>query len=91
MLPFGMDSSITANIVPNEITRWATKILGSISWTKYDGTFYSYLPENRLNMEHFYTKVISLEDGIAAFEYLGLKYENIERQPKSAMKIVMRP
>ena len=28
LLPFGMDSSITATIVPNQITRWATKIIG---------------------------------------------------------------
>ena len=28
VLPFGMDSSIKTTIVPNEITRWATKILG---------------------------------------------------------------
>src|SRR4030066_237743 len=28
VLPFGMDSSVKMTIVPNEITRWATKILG---------------------------------------------------------------
>ena len=28
VLPFGMDSSIKLEVTPNEITRWATKILG---------------------------------------------------------------
>jgi hypothetical protein len=47
--------------------------------------------ENRLNMKPFYTKVISLDDGIQAFDDLGLNMKTLEKHPKKAMKIVMRP
>ncbi len=44
VLPFGMDSSIQATIVPNEITRWATKILGLVPRSEYHGAFHPHLP-----------------------------------------------
>jgi len=47
--------------------------------------------ENRLNMKPFFTKVVSLEEGLSAFEDLGLNMKTLEHQPKKAMKIVMRP
>jgi len=91
VLPFGMDSSITASIVPNEITRWATKILGLYLGQNTMVPSIRIFQENRLNMKPFYTKVISLDDGIQAFDDLGLNMKTLEKHPKKAMKIVMRP
>jgi hypothetical protein len=47
--------------------------------------------EKRLNMDPFFTKVISLEDGLCAFDMLGLDIKTLTHHPKSAMKIVMKP
>jgi threonine dehydrogenase-like Zn-dependent dehydrogenase len=91
VLPFGMDSSVTASIVPNEITRWATKILGLYLGQNTMVPSIRIFQENRLNMKPFYTKVISLEDGLGAFDDLGLNMKTLEHHPKKAMKIVMRP
>lgn len=91
VLPFGMDSSITASVVPNEITRWATKILGLYLGQNTMVPSIRIFQENRLNMKPFYTKVISLDDGIQAFDDLGLNMKTLEKHPKKAMKIVMRP
>lgn len=91
VLPFGMDSSITTTVVPNEITRWAIKILGLYLGQNTMVPSIRIFRENRLNMEPFFTKVISLDDGLQAFEDLGLDVKTLERIPKKAMKIVMRP
>lgn len=91
VLPFGMDSSITTTVVPNEITRWATKILGLYLGQNTMVPSIRIFRENRLNMEPFFTKVISLDEGLRAFEDLGLDVKTLERMPKKAMKIVMRP
>src|SRR5574340_430748 len=91
ILPFGMDSSITATVVPNEITRWATKILGLYLGQNTMVPSIRIFREERLNMAPFFTKVISLDDGPTAFEDLGLDMKTLGRIPKKAMKIVMRP
>jgi len=91
VLPFGMDSSITATVIPNEITRWATNILGLYLGQNTMVPSIRIFRENRLNMEPFFTKVIPLDDGISAFEDLGLDMKSLERHPKRAMKIVMKP
>lgn len=90
VLPFGMDSSITANIVPNEITRWATKIIGLYLGQNTMVPSIRIFQEKRLNMKPFFTKVIPLEEGLAAFESLGLNPKTMQHGPKSAMKIVMK-
>ena len=89
VLPFGMDSSITASIVPNEITRWATKILGLYLGQNTMVPSIRLFQEKRLNMAPFFTKVIPLEDGLTAFDNLGLDIKTMTHHPKSAMKIVM--
>lgn len=91
VLPFGMDSSVTATVVPNEITRWATKILGLYLGQNTMVPSIRIYQENRLNMAPFFTKVIPLDEGIQAFEMLGLDMKTLEHHPKSAMKIVMKP
>lgn len=91
VLPFGMDSSITATVIPNEITRWATKILGLYLGQNTMVPSIRIFRENRLNMAPFFTKVISLEDGLNAFGMLGLDIKTLSHGPKSAMKIVMKP
>ena len=91
VLPFGMDSSITASVVPNEITRWATKILGLYLGQNTMVPSIRLFQENRLNMGPFFTKVISLEEGLGAFEMLGLDMKTLKHHEKSAMKIVMKP
>jgi len=91
VLPFGMDSSITTTVVPNEITRWATKILGLYLGQNTMVPSIRIFRENRLDMSQFFTKVIDLEEGINAFSMLGLDMKTLEHGPKSAMKIVMKP
>jgi len=90
VLPFGMDSSIEATIVPNEITRWATKILGLYLGQNTMVPSIRIYQENRLNMNPFFTKVIPFDEGLGAFDLLGLDMETLEHKPKRAMKIVMQ-
>jgi threonine dehydrogenase-like Zn-dependent dehydrogenase len=89
VLPFGMDSSIKATVVPNEITRWATKIIGLYLGQNTMVPSIRIFQENRLNMVPFFTKVIPMEDGLSAFDNLGLDIKTMSHHPKSAMKIVM--
>jgi (R,R)-butanediol dehydrogenase / meso-butanediol dehydrogenase / diacetyl reductase len=89
VLPFGMDSSIQTSVVPNEITRWATKILGLYLGQNTMVPSIRIFQENRLNMGPFFTKVIPFDDGLCAFDMLGLDMKTLEHKPKNAMKIVM--
>jgi threonine dehydrogenase-like Zn-dependent dehydrogenase len=89
VLPFGMDSSIKTEIVPNEITRWATKILGLYLGQNTMVPSIRIFQENRLNMKPYFTKLIPLEEGLDAFDCLGLDINTLKHHPKSAMKIVM--
>jgi threonine dehydrogenase-like Zn-dependent dehydrogenase len=89
VLPFGMDSSIKATIIPNEITRWATKILGLYLGQNTMVPSIRVFQERRLNMGPFFTKQVPLEEGFGAFDCLGLDIQTLSHHPKSAMKIVM--
>jgi threonine dehydrogenase-like Zn-dependent dehydrogenase len=89
VLPFGMDSSITAQVIPNEITRWATKILGLYLGQNTMVPSIRIFRENKLNMQPFFTKTIPLEEGLGAFGDLGLNLDDLSHQPKRAMKIVL--
>jgi threonine dehydrogenase-like Zn-dependent dehydrogenase len=91
VLPFGMDSSVKATVIPNEITRWATKILGLYLGQNTMVPSIRIYQEHRLDMTHFFTKVISLDEGIGAFDMLGLDMKTLSHHPKSAMKVVMKP
>ena len=90
VLPFGMDSSIVASVVPNEITRWATKILGLYLGQNTMVPAIRIYQEKRLNMKPFFTNVIPLSQGLTAFDCLGLDLATLQHKPKSAMKIVMK-
>jgi threonine dehydrogenase-like Zn-dependent dehydrogenase len=90
VLPFGMDSSIQATVVPNDITRWATKILGLYLGQNTMVPAIRIFQEKRFNMDPFFTKIVRLEDGIKAFNDLGLDISSLTQHPKSAMKIVMK-
>jgi threonine dehydrogenase-like Zn-dependent dehydrogenase len=90
VLPFGMDSSIHATVIPNDITRWAIKILGLYLGQNTMVPSIRIFQEKRLNMGPFFTKIIRLEDGIKAFDDLGLDLKTLSHHPKSAMKIVMQ-
>jgi threonine dehydrogenase-like Zn-dependent dehydrogenase len=91
VLPFGMDSSIRATVIPNEITRWATKILGLYLGQNTMVPSIRIFEEKRLNMKPFFTKVIPLEEGLQAFDLLGLDLRAMTEHPKQAMKLVMIP
>ena len=91
VLPFGMDSSVHVTVTPNEITRWATKILGLYLGQNTMVPSVRIFQENRLDMSHFFTKVIALEHGLEAFRDLGLDAATMKHGPKKAMKIVMKP
>ena len=90
VLPFGMDSSITTTVVPNEITRWATKILCLYLGQNTMVPSIRIFQENRLAMKPFFTDVIPLSAGLEAFEMLGLDMKTLQHIPKSAMKLVMK-
>lgn len=90
VLPFGMDSSITASLVPNSVTRWATKILGLYLGQNTMVPSIRIFQENRLNMEPFFTKVLTLDEGLNAFDMLGLDIKTLTHHPKNAMKLVMK-
>ena len=77
-------------VVPNEITRWATKILGLYLGQNTMVPAIRIFQERRLNMDPFFTKIIPLEDGLKAFNDLGLDLATLNHHPKSAMKIVMK-
>ncbi len=91
VLPFGMDSSARATIIPNDVTRWATRIHGVYLGQNTMLPSIRILRERRINMKPFFTKVISLEQGIGAFDDLGLDLATLAHHPKRAMKIVVRP
>ena len=90
VLPFGMDSSIKTTVVPNDITRWATKILGLYLGQNTMVPSIRIFQEKRLNMKPFFTKVIPLEEGLGAFDDLGLDLKTLTHHPKRSMKIVMK-
>ena len=90
VLPFGMDSSIQATVIPNEITRWATKILGLYLGQNTMVPAIRIFQEKRISMDPFFTKVVRLDDGLKAFDELGLDLKTLNHHPKSAMKIVMK-
>jgi threonine dehydrogenase-like Zn-dependent dehydrogenase len=90
VLPFGMDSSISATVIPNEITRWATKILGLYLGQNTMVPAIRIFQEKRLNMKPFFTRVIPLGDAPQAFSDLGLDLQTMQTKPKNAMKIVMK-
>jgi (R,R)-butanediol dehydrogenase / meso-butanediol dehydrogenase / diacetyl reductase len=90
VLPFGMDSSVHITVTPNEITRWATKILGLYLGQNTMVPSIRIYQENRLNIKPFFTKIIPFEEGLSAFGCLGLNLKDMSHQPKSAMKIVMK-
>lgn len=90
VLPFGMDSSIQATVIPNNITRYATKILGLYLGQNTMVPSIRIFQEKRLNMDPFFTKIIPLDDGITAFDQLGLDLKTLSYHPKNAMKIVMK-
>jgi (R,R)-butanediol dehydrogenase/meso-butanediol dehydrogenase/diacetyl reductase len=90
VLPFGMDSSIKATVIPNDVTRWAIKILGLYLGQNTMLPAIRIYQENRLNMKPFFTKVIPVDDGISAFDDLGLDLNTMSHHPKKAMKIVMK-
>ena len=90
VLPFGMDSSVQITVTPNEITRWATKILGLYLGQNTMVPSIRIFQESRLNMKPFFTKVIPLTEGLGAIECLGLDLKTLTHHPQSAMKIVMK-
>lgn len=90
VLPFGMDSSVHIDLVPNEVTRWATKILGLYLGQNTMNPAIRLFREQRLNMKPFFTKVIPFDEGLGAFDMLGLDMQTLQHKPKQAMKIVMK-
>lgn len=90
VLPFGMDSSVKTTVVPNDITRWATKILGLYLGQNTMVPSIRIFQEKRLNMKPFFTRTIPLSEAPSAFECLGLDLKTMSHKPKSAMKITMK-
>ena len=91
VLQFGMDSSARATIVPHDVTRWANRIQGLYLGQNTMYPAIRILREGRIDMKPFFTKVLPLEQGVAAFGDLGLSLKDMSHHPKSAMKIVLKP
>ncbi len=91
VLQFGMDSSTRTTVVPNDITRWAIKLLGVYLGQNTMLPASRILREGRINMKPFFTKVIPLAEGIGAFGDLGLNLADLSKKNKNAMKIVVKP
>ncbi|MFA7227725.1 MAG: alcohol dehydrogenase catalytic domain-containing protein [Melioribacteraceae bacterium] len=91
ILAFGMDSSIKASVVPNTITRKAIKILGTYIGQNTIVPAIKILESGKINMKPFFTDVIPLENGVSAFNKLGLDLASLKHIPKQAMKIVIKP
>ena len=89
-LPVGMDSSVQATVIPNDITRWAIKILGLYLGQNTMLPSIRILQAGRIDMGPYFTEIIPLEDGVGAFRKLGLDFETMQHIPKSAMKIVLK-
>ena len=90
LLPFGMDSSVRATVIPNDITRRGTKILGGYLGQNTMLPSIRVLQAGRINMDPYFTEIIPLQEGIGAFRKLGLDLETMEDIPKSAMKVVVK-
>jgi threonine dehydrogenase-like Zn-dependent dehydrogenase len=91
ILAFGMDDSIKATISPYKVTRQAIKILGSYIGQNTILPSIKLLQSRKLELDHFFTDVIPMQDGLGAFKKLGLDLENMQHIPKQAMKIVLKP
>ena len=91
ILAFGMDNSVKATVTPNDITRKAIKILGTYIGQNTCLPAIKILEAGKIDMSHFFTEVIPLEEGIGAFPRLGLDLATLEHVPKKAMKIVLHP
>lgn len=91
ILAFGMDSSIQANITPNTITRKSISILGSYIGQNTCLPAIKILRSGKLNLKPFFSEVIPLKSGEAAFNKLGLDLATQKSVPKQAMKIVLKP
>lgn len=91
ILAFGMDSSVQATIVPNTITRKAVKVLGSYIGQNTCLPAIRILQAGKINTKPFFTEKIALENGVNAFQKLGLDIKTLKPIPKKAMKLVLFP
>lgn len=91
VLAFGMDSSVQATVTPNTITRKAIKVLGSYIGQNTCLPAIRIFRTNKINMKPFFTEKIDIENGVSAFERLGLDLATMKPKPKSAMKLVIKP
>jgi threonine dehydrogenase-like Zn-dependent dehydrogenase len=91
ILAFGMDSSYQTTVTPNTITRRAIKVLGTYIGQNTCMPAVRIFESGKIDMKPFFTAVDSLEDGLRAFNKLGLDLDTMELIPKQAMKIVLKP
>lgn len=91
ILAFGMDDSYKATITPYYITRRAIKILGTYIGQNTCLPAIKIFQAGKIDMKHFFTEVIALENGGTAFPRLGLDLTNLQHIPKKAMKIILQP
>jgi (R,R)-butanediol dehydrogenase/meso-butanediol dehydrogenase/diacetyl reductase len=91
ILAFGMDSSYQTTVTPNTITRQAIKVLGTYIGQNTCMPAIRIFEAGKIDMKSFFTAVDPLEDGLQAFNKLGLNLDSMELIPKQAMKIVLKP
>jgi (R,R)-butanediol dehydrogenase/meso-butanediol dehydrogenase/diacetyl reductase len=91
ILAFGMDDSFKATITPYQVTRGAIKILGTYIGQNTCLPAIKVLQVRKLKLDNFFTEIIPLEEGPAAFAKVGLDLISLKQVPKSAMKLVLRP
>ena len=91
ILAFGMDSSYQTTVTPNTITRNAIKVLGTYIGQNTCLPAVRIFAAGKLDMKPFFTEVDPLENGVQAFNKLGLDLNTMKHIPKQAMKIVLKP
>jgi threonine dehydrogenase-like Zn-dependent dehydrogenase len=89
VIPMGMDSSVRATVVPNDITRHAIKILGLYLGQNTMLPSIHILREARIDTGPYFSAVLPLEEGLRAFPMIGLDLDSMADIPKSSMKIVL--
>lgn len=91
ILAFGMDDSVMATVQPYNITRRAIKILGTYIGQNTILPAIKVLKGKKIPLDKFFTGEFKLDEGVKAFNKLGLDLNTLALGPKSAMKLVFRP
>lgn len=88
---FGMNNSYTCEVKPYDIVRKEIKIIGTyIDRMTVDAAIEA-LYHNKVDVDHYVTKILPLKKIFDGFRLLGLDPETGKSTPREAMKILIEP